>query len=177
MSYTVSTKQNDMGWATGARNSIHYLPGRDTVQQFLFKSPRTKLSTWLQVSVDTGLTWEPGKSFGGSIIIILHSSDKSVLEDLVECARQQYEDTGASRVTVHLIDSNGTWAKTVTKSRRALSTLMLPSQIKETLLADAQEFLASEKISIVAVGTGKSSTVHAIAGEPGLELHQVLGSI
>ncbi|KAJ7236677.1 hypothetical protein C8J57DRAFT_1529977 [Mycena rebaudengoi] len=147
---------------------------------FLFQSHTTKLSTWLQVSVDTGLSWEPGKSFGGSITIVLHSSDKSVLEDLVECARQQYEDTGASRVTVHLTDSNGTWAKTVTKSRRALSTLILPSQIKETLLADAQEFLASvtpvefrtvEDIYYGAPGTGKSSTIHAIAGELGLEIY------
>ncbi|KAJ7245075.1 hypothetical protein C8J57DRAFT_1242445 [Mycena rebaudengoi] len=40
----------------------------------------------------------------GLIIRSVHSSDKSVLEDLVECARRQYEDTGASRVTVHLTD-------------------------------------------------------------------------
>jgi hypothetical protein len=33
----------------------------------------------------------------------------------------------------------------VTKSRRALSTLILPSDIKEKILADAREFLASEK--------------------------------
>jgi hypothetical protein len=33
----------------------------------------------------------------------------------------------------------------VTKSRRALSTLVLPVDIKETILADAQEFLVSGK--------------------------------
>jgi chaperone BCS1 len=32
----------------------------------------------------------------------------------------------------------------MTKSRRELSTLILPADIKETLLADVREFLASE---------------------------------
>ncbi|KAJ7190357.1 P-loop containing nucleoside triphosphate hydrolase protein [Mycena pura] len=112
----------------------------------------------------------------------LHSSDKQVLADLIECAKQRYVEAGASRVTVHLTSTNGHWAKTVTKSRRALSTLILPSDIKEAILADAREFLDNEewyKMTGIphrrgrygAPGTGKSSTVHAIAGELGLEIY------
>jgi chaperone BCS1 len=92
----------------------------------------------------------------------LHSSDKNVLADLIECAHQKYLENGISRVTVHMTDNvsstavlipphifltyiqRGEWAKTVTKTRRALSTLILPSDIKEMILADAKEFLASE---------------------------------
>lgn len=40
---------------------------------------------------------------------------------------------------------SGRWAKTITKSRRALPTLILPTNVKEKILADAQDFLASEK--------------------------------
>ncbi|KAJ7185086.1 P-loop containing nucleoside triphosphate hydrolase protein [Mycena pura] len=132
----------------------------------------------------------------------LHSSDKQVLADLIECAKQRYVEAGASRVTVHLTStvhnllpslgamtrdadaahSERHWAKTVTKSRRALSTLILPSDIKEAILADAREFLDNEewyKMTGIphrrgrygAPGTGKSSTVHAIAGELGLEIY------
>ncbi|KAJ7208134.1 P-loop containing nucleoside triphosphate hydrolase protein, partial [Mycena rebaudengoi] len=65
--------------------------------------------------------------------------------------------------------------------------LILPSDIKETILADAREFLASEKwgngiripgiphrrgyLLYGAPGTGESSTIHAIAGELGLEIY------
>lgn len=32
----------------------------------------------------------------------LHSSDKEVLADLIECAKERYGEQGTSRVTVHL---------------------------------------------------------------------------
>ncbi|KAJ7182315.1 P-loop containing nucleoside triphosphate hydrolase protein [Mycena crocata] len=143
---------------------------------------------WMSISKDSaGLshydTAAPNNT-ESTLTVTMHSSDREVLADLIECARQRYVENGTSRVTVHLTDTNGRWAKTVTKSRRALSTLILPTDIKETILADAREFLASEKWYKVAgiphrrgyllygaPGTGKSSTIHAIAGELGLEIY------
>ncbi|KAJ6614964.1 P-loop containing nucleoside triphosphate hydrolase protein [Mycena sp. CBHHK59/15] len=185
MEYNISTKQSDLGWGTGPKDSVRYMPAPDSMQRYLFTSPRTGRSTWLQVIIHTGIqSWDSNRMIGGSITITLHSSDREVLADLIDCAKQKYLENGTSRVTVHLTDSSGKWAKTVTKSRRALSTLILPSNIKETILADAQEFLASEKwynmvgiphrrgyLLYGAPGTGKSSTIHAIAGELGLEIY------
>jgi chaperone BCS1 len=76
---------------------------------------------------------------------MLHSCDKAVLGQFIEAARQHYTNASISRVTVHLTDNYGSWARAVTKNRRAFSTLILPSGIKELLLADAKEFLASEE--------------------------------
>jgi mitochondrial chaperone BCS1 len=69
----------------------------------------------------------------------------------------------------------GDWGKVVTKSRRALSTLVLPEGVKELLLDDMLEFLDSEEWYVRAgvphrrgyllygdPGTGKSSTIHAM---------------
>ncbi|KAJ6596281.1 P-loop containing nucleoside triphosphate hydrolase protein [Mycena vulgaris] len=185
MEYDVSTKQSNLAWGTGTKDSVRYMPSQDSLQRFLFKSPTNGRSTWLQVTIHTGIqSWESHRMIGGSITITLHSSDRDVLADLIECARQKYLENGTSRVTVHLTDNNGRWAKTVAKSRRALSTLILPSNIKETILDDAREFLASEKwyniagiphrrgyLLYGAPGTGKSSTIHAVAGELGLEIY------
>ncbi|KAJ7775582.1 P-loop containing nucleoside triphosphate hydrolase protein [Mycena metata] len=185
MDYHISMKQSDLGWGTGPRDAVRFMPAPDSMQRFLFKSPRTGRSTWVQVLIHTGIeSWDSNRMIGGSIRLTLHSSDKEVLADLIECAKQKYIDHGTSRVTVHLASAAGSWAKTVIKSRRALSTLILPADTKETILADAREFLASAKwynmagiphrrgyLLYGAPGTGKSSTIHAIAGELGLEIY------
>ncbi|KAJ6455323.1 hypothetical protein C8R47DRAFT_1228270 [Mycena vitilis] len=187
MDYHVSMKQSHLDWGTGSRDAVRYMPATDCPELFLFKSPRTGRSTWIQVLIHTGIeSWDSSKLIGGYIALTLHTSDKQVLADLVECAKEMYAANGASRVTVHLTSSSGKWAKSITKPRRALSTLILPTDIKEMILGDAREFLASEKwynmagiphrrgyLLYGAPGTGKSSTISAIAGELGLEIYFV----
>ncbi|KAJ7743560.1 hypothetical protein B0H16DRAFT_1322598, partial [Mycena metata] len=104
-----------------------------------------------------------------------------VLGQFIEAARVHYTNASISRVTVHLTDNYGSWARAVTKNRRAFSTLILPGGIKEFILAEAQEFLASEECYTFAgvphrrgePGTGKSLTIHALAGELGLEIYLI----
>ncbi|KAJ7067514.1 hypothetical protein C8F01DRAFT_1121519 [Mycena amicta] len=187
MHFTISTKQSDLGWGDGPKDAVRFMPANDTKQQFLFTSPNSGKSTWLQVVVKPGqLNWTTNSFVGGSIGITLYSSDKAVLADLIETARRTYIEHGVSRVTVHLTDNRGEWAKTVSKSRRPMSTLILPTDVKESLLEDAREFLASERwynqagiphrrgyLLYGEPGTGKSSTIHALAGELGLEIYFV----
>ncbi|KAF7351818.1 p-loop containing nucleoside triphosphate hydrolase protein [Mycena venus] len=185
MDFTISTKQSDLGWGNGPKDTVRYMPAHDTKQRFLFENPRTGRSTWLQVVATPGQrNWNSHTESGGSIAIILHSSDKAVLADLIETAHQKYLQNGVSTVTVHLTDNRGEWAKTITKSRRALSTLILPTDIKETIVADARQFLESENwynqagipyrrgyLLYGEPGTGKSTTIHVLAGELGLEIY------
>ncbi|KAJ7670731.1 P-loop containing nucleoside triphosphate hydrolase protein [Mycena polygramma] len=115
---------------------------------------------------------------------MIHSCDKSVLLDFIEAARLHYREASISRVNVHLTDGYAHWRRVVSKSRRSFSTLVLPDGIKETLLSDIREFLNNEEWYAFAgvevrlryllygePGTGKSTTVHALAGELGMEIY------
>ncbi|KAJ7351438.1 P-loop containing nucleoside triphosphate hydrolase protein [Mycena albidolilacea] len=177
--FTVSTKQTDAGWnREDAKQIVRYVPSSNTKQRLRWRG------IWMQVEFVIGYEDGNGRTSGGSINVMLHSCDKAVLGQFIEAARQHYTNASISRVTVHLTDNYGSWARAVTKNRRAFSTLILPSGIKELLLADAKEFLASEEWYTFAgvphrrgyllygePGTGKSSTIHALAGELGLEIY------
>ncbi|KAJ7096849.1 P-loop containing nucleoside triphosphate hydrolase protein [Mycena epipterygia] len=177
--FTISTKQTDAGWnREDAKQLVRYVPSSNTKQRLRWRGH------WMQVEFVIGYEDSNGRTSGGSINILLHSCDKAVLGQFIEAARVHYTHASISRVTVHLTDNYGSWARAVTKNRRAFSTLILPGGIKELILADAKEFLASEEWYTFAgvphrrgyllygePGTGKSSTIHALAGELGLEIY------
>ncbi|KAJ7606200.1 hypothetical protein FB45DRAFT_950840 [Roridomyces roridus] len=129
-------------------------------------------------SWQSDLGWPPARAAD------LHSSDRKVLSDFVAHVKERY--SGRDKVSVHLANGNGVWGRTISKSRRALSTLLLPGSTKETILNDAKDFLAGKEwysragiphrrgyLLYGAPGTGKSSTVHAIAGELELEIYVI----
>ncbi|KAJ7796248.1 P-loop containing nucleoside triphosphate hydrolase protein [Mycena olivaceomarginata] len=172
MDFTISTKQSDLGWGNGHKDTVWYMPAHGTKQRFLFTSERSGRGTWVQVVVTPSQrNWNSQTPTGGSIKLILHSSDKTVLADLIDTAHKKYLENGVSTVTVHLTDNRGEWAKTITKSRRALSTLILPTDIKETISEEWYSQAGIPHRRDGEPGTGKSTTIHILAGELGLEIY------
>jgi hypothetical protein len=48
MDYHISMKQSHGGWGGGPRDTVRYMPAPDSMERFLFESPRTGRSTWVQ---------------------------------------------------------------------------------------------------------------------------------
>ncbi|KAG8975104.1 hypothetical protein FRB90_009646 [Tulasnella sp. 427] len=126
------------------------------------------------------------KEGGGSISLTLFTSRRETLDELITAAAEQYWSKSSRRVTVHLYESYTEWSTTVTKQIRPMESLILPQGMSELLIGDLRDFMANKDWYAAAgipwrrgallwgpPGTGKSTTVHAIAGELQLEIYCV----
>ncbi|KDR78146.1 hypothetical protein GALMADRAFT_245173 [Galerina marginata CBS 339.88] len=132
----------------------------------------------------------PGQ-VAGRLFLTLYTRDMGALSAIVEEARQRYVKTSRPHVIVHTADQpafgpGSTWTNAKRKSRRPLSSIILQEGVIKSLVDDAHEFFKMEDWYVKAgiphrrgyllhgpPGTGKSSTIYAVAGELGLEIYSL----
>ncbi|KAH7888909.1 hypothetical protein F5I97DRAFT_764989 [Phlebopus sp. FC_14] len=109
-----------------------------------------------------------------------------ILKQLVLQAKKEYEAEAIHRVQIYFADSHGSWRWTDSRHKRPMSSIVLNPGVKEMLLNDTRDFLKSEKwyadrgipfrrgyLLHGVPGSGKSSLIHAIAGELMLDIYVV----
>ncbi|KAJ7431385.1 hypothetical protein FB451DRAFT_1421624 [Mycena latifolia] len=132
-----------LGWnRDDGMQLVRYVPFSNTKQQYVHSRLHWR-GYWMQVEFGIGYVDGNGRTSGGSINIMLHSSDKAVLAQLIEATRLHYTHASISRVTIHTTDNYGS------RSRRT-GAHSRPS---------SSPFLSSEEWYTF---TGKSSTIHAL---------------
>ncbi|KAH8107701.1 P-loop containing nucleoside triphosphate hydrolase protein [Cristinia sonorae] len=112
--------------------------------------------------------------------------NNSILKQLVLQAKKEYEAEAIHRIQIYFADSHGCWRWTDSRHKRPLSSIVLNPGVKEMLIADTRDFLKSEKwyadrgipfrrgyLLHGVPGSGKSSLIHAIAGELMLDIYVV----
>ncbi|KAF7325506.1 p-loop containing nucleoside triphosphate hydrolase protein [Mycena kentingensis (nom. inval.)] len=172
---------------------VSFVPGADgdwsDCVEYRPTQTKTEYIRWRDTWLQLDFPWcNPDRPHDGTLIqITFHTTDKQLLKDFVEAARVYYfANTTTPPVPVYLVDNLGTWAPALFKSRRDMATLILPSGVKEMLVQDAWEFLENKEWYMAAgvpyrrgyllygdPGTGKSSTVHALAGELGVPIYVI----
>lgn len=118
------------------------------------------------------------------ITIRCYSFTRKPLFKLLKEAKALYERTRPQMITIRVLDMRGTWRKVAYKARRPLANIIMDSRVRDSLLEDAQEFLKSEDWYAArglrwnrgyllhgAPGTGKSSTIQALASELKLDVY------
>lgn len=83
-------------------------------------------------------------------------------------------------------DQYGAWRRTQSRPKRPLSTIVISPSVKHRLVSDAKEFLESETfyaerglpyrrgyLLYGQPGSGKSSMIHSLAGELGLNIYVI----
>ena len=72
--------------------------------------------------------------------------NNSILKQLVLQAKKEYEAEAVHRIQIYFADSYGSWRYTDSRHKRPLSSIVLNLGVKEMLVADAKDFLKSEKV-------------------------------
>lgn len=120
------------------------------------------------------------------LTISVVARSNTVLKQLILQAKREYEAEAVHRVQIYFADSHGSWRWTDSRHKRPLSSIVLNPGVKEMLLADARDFLRSEKwyadrgipfrrgyLLHGVPGSGKTSLIHALAGELMLDIYVV----
>ncbi|KAH8822614.1 P-loop containing nucleoside triphosphate hydrolase protein [Flagelloscypha sp. PMI_526] len=121
-----------------------------------------------------------------TLSISVVARNNSILKQLVLRAKREYEAEAVTRIQIYFADQYGGWRWTDSRHKRPLSSIVLMPGVKEMLVNDTKDFLASEKwyadrgvpyrrgyLLHGVPGSGKSSLIHALAGELGLDIYVV----
>ncbi|KAJ8072426.1 hypothetical protein PM082_015985 [Marasmius tenuissimus] len=196
--FRVNAKSSKRKWAIHTRSeetvkdNAEYVPTYELPQIFRWNG------YWLEIkrTKTGGLGMSSFNPYGmqtpgGTIFITIYSLRMNALYDFVESARRSYLDTSKPDVIIHTADTphynpGFTWTNVKRKMRRPLSSIILQEGVVQSLVKDAQEFLDTEDWYVNRgiphrrgyllhgpPGSGKSSTIYALAGELGLEIYSL----
>ncbi|KAI0270734.1 P-loop containing nucleoside triphosphate hydrolase protein [Gloeopeniophorella convolvens] len=156
------------------RMRVVFQPTSDTTHTIFYRGH------WLRVR-------RGRKSNGYEMLSIsVVARNNAILKQLVLQAKKEYEAEAVHRIQIYFADSYGSWRYTDSRHKRPLSSIVLNPGVKEMLISDAKDFLKSEKwyadrgipfrrgyLLYGVPGSGKSSLIHAIAGELLLDIYVV----
>ncbi|QRW21638.1 mitochondrial chaperone BCS1 [Rhizoctonia solani] len=153
---------------------VVFMPTLDTTHTIYYKGHWLRVCRSRQSNGDELL----------SISVVARSNN--ILKQLVLEAKKEYERDAEHRVQIFFADSHGSWRWTDSRQKRPMSSIVLAPGVKEMLLSDTRDFLKSEKwyadrgipfrrgyLLHGVPGSGKSSLIHAIAGELALDIYVV----
>ncbi|KAF8581519.1 P-loop containing nucleoside triphosphate hydrolase protein [Ramaria rubella] len=143
--------------------------------------------TWMTVSRSQS---DPRDAWSGrkeeSLQISLFTRDHRVLRSLLLDAKKIYKAEDEDTVEIYGADSYNQWYRTSTRKKRPLRSIVLEPEVKNMILDDAKDFLSTEKwytdrgipyrrgyLLHGVPGSGKTSLIHSIAGELGLDIYVV----
>ncbi|KAI9508031.1 hypothetical protein F5148DRAFT_1284490 [Russula earlei] len=192
--FETTTNSSSPGYY-GYRESDSAFPEEDGEDEEM--SGKTRMRVVFQPTMDTTHTifyrghWlrvRRGRKSNGyeMLSISVVARNNSILKQLVLQAKKDYEAEAVHRIQIYFADSYGSWRYTDSRHKRPLSSIVLNPGVKEMLVADAKDFLKSEKwyadrgipfrrgyLLYGVPGSGKSSLIHALAGELMLDIYVV----
>ncbi|KAG9019095.1 hypothetical protein FRB90_006409 [Tulasnella sp. 427] len=160
------------------KKKVAFLPSFDTTHTIFYRGH------WLRITRS-----KRSDAFNGSneeLKISVVARNNTVLKKLVLQAKREYEADMEHRVHIFLSDAYGNWRWNGARAKRPLSSIVLEPGVKDMLMADARDFIASEEwyadrgipfrrgyLLHGVPGSGKTSLIHAVAGALGLDIYVI----
>ncbi|KAI0333831.1 P-loop containing nucleoside triphosphate hydrolase protein [Cubamyces sp. BRFM 1775] len=118
------------------------------------------------------------------LIVRILSRDPKLLRDLIVEARREYKEARKDVINVYVAEGSDRWKHVAKQDKRPTRSVILDPGVFELVLDDAQDFLRSRQwyadrgipfrrgyLLYGAPGAGKTSMIHSIAGELGLNIY------
>ncbi|CAE6504798.1 unnamed protein product [Rhizoctonia solani] len=158
------------------KRKVALTPSADTTHNIYYRGH------WLRITRSS-----PRDSSGrGELKISVVARNNAIIKKLVLQAKYEYEQDMEHRVHIFLADQGGGWRWNGARQKRPMSSIVLEPGVKDMLLTDAKDFLRSEEwyaergipfrrgyLLHGVPGSGKTSLIHAVAGELGLDIYVV----
>ncbi|KAG6889760.1 hypothetical protein C0995_014687 [Termitomyces sp. Mi166 len=131
-------EDEDDGLVHGRRKrKVAFMPSVDTTHTIYYRGH------WLRI---TRTKRYPDYGQGSALKISVVARNNDILKKLVLEAKREYEKDAEHRVHIFLADTTyGGWRWNGARQKRPMSSIVLQPGVKDMLLADCKDFLASEE--------------------------------
>ncbi|KAI0057432.1 P-loop containing nucleoside triphosphate hydrolase protein [Artomyces pyxidatus] len=156
---------------------VRYLPAYAASYKMWYKR------RWMTISrVKEESRWYTDKS---TLTITILSRNRSVLDSLILEARQKWLSARSDKIDIYAMEGySSDWRHVTSRPKRPIKSIILDAGVKELILDDARDFLKSRSwyadrgipfrrgyLLYGAPGSGKTSIIHSLAGELGLDIY------
>ncbi|KAF9038499.1 P-loop containing nucleoside triphosphate hydrolase protein [Panaeolus papilionaceus] len=174
----IEGEEDDPSALMNESRQLAYLPSTTSVNSIWYKG------RWVRVSRSMREGYYGRREETLEICIL--SWDNTILNQLLIEAKKAYFAAQENNISIYVSDSNNGWRHIASRPKRPLKSIVLDPGIKDRLIDDAQDFLASKRwyssrgipfrrgyLLYGAPGSGKTSIIHSLAGELGLDVYVI----
>ncbi|KAI0033944.1 P-loop containing nucleoside triphosphate hydrolase protein [Vararia minispora EC-137] len=158
---------------------VRYLPAYATSYRLFYK----RRPVWIS-RVKEESRWYSDKS---TLNVTILSRDRTILDSLIRDAKRAWLSARQDKIDLYANEGlSGDWRFVTSRPQRPLHSIVLDAGVKELILDDALDFLRSKQwyadrgipfrrgyLLYGAPGSGKTSIIHSLAGELGLDIYIV----
>ncbi|CAE6368404.1 unnamed protein product [Rhizoctonia solani] len=163
---------------TGETRSVAYLPTYGSTHTMFFRRRWMRVTRTRQ-DLGEGCTRE-------TLEVSILARDREVINQLLREAKEAYTSEDQNRVSIYTCDQYNCWHRSASRAKRPMQSIVLDPTIKNMIMEDAKDFMASENwysergipfrrgyLLHGAPGSGKTSLIHALAGELKLDVYVI----